>query len=106
MGQRLEKAKNIIEELDGASLRAERTSLSSGLRADADAAAHAHKRAEAVKATVQALRQLASQGAQAALRKFDLLYRGDEHNILDIGHEEKLLSIFPDLLVTLLRASL
>ena len=84
----------IIEELEGASLRAEKTALSSGSRADADAAAHAHKHAEAVKAAVQALRKLASQEAQALLRKFDLLYHSDEHNILHIGHEEKLLSIF------------
>ena len=64
------------------------------------------KHAEAVKAAVQALRKLASQEAQAALRKFDLVYHSDEHNILHIGHEEKLLSIFTHLLVTLLRSSL
>ena len=96
----------IIEELEAASLRAEKTALSSGSRADADAAAHAQKHAEAVKAAVQALRKLASQEAQALLRKFELLYHGDEQNILHIGHEEKLLSNFTHLLVTMLRASL
>ena len=84
----------IIEELEAASLRAEKTALSSGSRADAAAAAHKQKHAEAVKAAVQALRKLASQDAQAVLRKFDLLYHGDEPNILHIGHEEKLLSKF------------
>ena len=75
-------------------MRAEKTALSSGSRADAAAAAHKQKHAEAVKAAAQALRKLASQDVQAVLRKFDLLYHGDEPNILHIGHEEKLLSNF------------
>ena len=86
--------RKIIEELEAASLRAEKTALSSSSRADANAAAHAQKHAEAVKAAVQALRKPASQEAQAVLRKFDLLYHGDEPNILHIGHEEDLLSNF------------
>jgi hypothetical protein len=96
----------LIEEVEQACLRAASKAESSGSQADADGAAQAKKHAEAVKAAVEALRKLTSQKAQALLRKFELLYTGEERDMVEVGHEEQLLSIFSYVLESLLRASL
>jgi hypothetical protein len=84
----------LIEEVEQAYLRAASKAESSGSQADADGAAQAKKHAEAVKAAVEALRKLTSQKAQALLRKFELLYTGEERDMVEVGHEEQLLSNF------------
>jgi hypothetical protein len=62
------KSFGLIQEAEHAFLRAQKKADSSGSQADSDGAMQAKKHAEAVKAAVAALRQLASQEAQAILR--------------------------------------
>jgi hypothetical protein len=88
------KSFGLIQEAEHEFLRAQKKADSNGSQADSDGAMQAKKHAEAVKAAVEALRQLASQEAQALLRKFERLYIGDERDMLDVGHEEQFLSNF------------